>query len=510
MRSRTRYLLVAVALLGSGLGGSAAVLAEEKSADDAAVFEMREVSSFEKNGVKDEPWQLTVGEFAACSSKPDASVKAYPKLHSKHPLYGTFSIGHDYVTGKAVKYHFVLDESGEPPIEDKKEAEASKADKQAKKSRPPKLSTYDRLYIDLNRDLDLTNDRVIKPVANPPWESLPHWDEISERAAFDYVGVDVDFGPGIGVRSFRLLPWLTASNDDGERRHTMHFVATTARQGRIRMGKHEYAALLAQPHRPNGRFDCPTVALYLKPLNPGGTFDDLSGGMLGTVQPVDGRLYVLSATPLGDKITVRPYRGDFGILKVGPGDRKIKDCVFGGSLASKTMMLRLRSDPTSPIRNQESVTEYRVPVGDYLASYLTITYGRLRVSVSDNYHEDGCPRIYERPRTFFIKVRKDRPFVLDFSNKPEVLFASPTKEFTVKPDGVVAVNAVLVDPVTDTMIRHIYDTSRTKKVTRWKEIAQRGAKDVTYTVDVPLSLDPTVTITNSAGKKVAEGILPFG
>ncbi len=70
-----------------------------------------------------------------------------------------------------------------------------------------------------------------------------------------------------------------------------------------------------------------------------------------------------------------------------------------------------------------------------------------------------------RTRTYGIKIRKDEPFVLDFSNKPEVLFASPAKDKTFKPGEEISVKAVLVDPVLDIMIRRLNDTTRKKKET---------------------------------------------
>ena len=66
----------------------------------------------------------------------------------------------------------------------------------------------------------------------------------------------------------------------------MHFVATVARRGRIRIGKHEYDALLAQPYRLTGRFDRPSTALFLTPDMSG-----FAGEMLSTVQRP--ALYVL-------------------------------------------------------------------------------------------------------------------------------------------------------------------------------------------------------------------------
>jgi hypothetical protein len=314
----------------------------------------------------------------------------------------------------------------------------------------------------------------------------------------------------VGVRPFRILPWLTGGDAGSENtRYTMHFVATAARQGKIRIGKYEYEALLAQPYLLTGRFDRPGTALFLKPVGAAAklNMDGFSGEMLSTVQWVDGQLYSISATPLGDKLTVTPYRGDFGMFKIGPGGRDLKDFSFEGSLQSETMSLALEPDRTLPTEKQAKVREYKVPVGDYTPSYLRIEYGRLHLSLSENYHADGRPRGFDNPRIAFIKIRKDKPYVLDFSNKPAVLFASPAKDATFKPGDEISVKAVLIDPVCGIMIRGLSDASRKKKETiRYGE--GKNVQETTY--DRPLSLDPLVTITDSAGKKIAEGPMPFG
>ena len=87
----------------------------------------------------------------------------------------------------------------------------------------------------------------------------------------------------------------------------------------------------------------------------------------------------------------------------------------------------------------------------------------MKIELSDNYHADGGPRAVDRIRNYFIKIRKDKPLVLDFANKPRVLFASPAKDKTFKPGDEIQVKAVLIDPVCDFMIRGLDDSSRKKK-----------------------------------------------
>ena len=93
----------------------------------------------------------------------------------------------------------MLDESGEAPPRDKRSQEDNAEEKEAKtlllqrilanlygaaaKSKPAKklseaearLSRYDRPYLNVNSDLDLTNHPVIELMKNPPWQALPAW-----------------------------------------------------------------------------------------------------------------------------------------------------------------------------------------------------------------------------------------------------------------------------------------------------------------------------------------------
>jgi len=535
IRLNVAFASLALMLLLPG-SASWSVAAEEAAAPvEDAVFEMREISTLKPSAIVPN-YRLALGGYASCSEEPDKEVKAYPKLNSKHPLYGKLSYCHDLATGKSLEMRFVLDESGEALAEEAGKQEPPEETPPAKKEKAepsllesilgaitdskttetplkkePKRSSYDRLYLDVNRDLDLTNDPVLKPMNDPPWRVLPPW-ETAERMAFEMFDLDIDFGPDVGVKPLRIFPWLTIAviRETGKIHQTMHFALTTARQGRIRIGQAKYDAVLAQPYMIWGRFDSPGASLFLKPVDPKDRieYEGFAAESLMSVHRIGDTLYTTTATPLGDKVTVKPYRGDVGILKIGAGGRDIKQMGMRGSLSSKTMAIGLKSrtkgEQAEKTPDVEYAEEYELPVGDYVPSYAHIQYDSLRIGFSDNYHADGVPRTTTRTRNYFIQIRKDKPFVLDFSNKPDVLFASPAKDKAFKPGDEISVKAVLIDPQCDIMIRDLNDTSQKKK-----EIIKQGdGKESTYERD--LSLDPTVTITDSTGKTVAEGLMPFG
>ncbi len=524
--------LAAVLLFGSPAGSRAEEpAAKEKAASKPAVaaeavFDLQEVSAFETM-TQGGGWNpLVRGQSAECKTEPDPEVKAYPKLKSKRPLYGEVTFDASRTDPKAgMKFHFVLDASEEVPApaaasekgpaekppadkppakeaaakEGAKEGSSSSKETAARPIKPP-APKYDRLYFDLNRDLDLTNDPVLTPRKDPPSGSSPAgW--TGQFLVFDDLTVPFDHGPGAGQRPFRIMPRSMVSDDDYA---AMYFVATVARKGKIRIGSREYEAVLAQPYLLTGRFDRPGMGLFLTAAGSPGEREYWWGAdELCAVRVVDGQLYTLSATPAGDKLTVKPYRGDFGTFAVGPGKRDVKELSVTGAIRSPGTALPLgRPFASGP---SDKACQHKVPVGDYLPTYLHVVFGRLRITISENYHSDGRPRDRaDRPLVFGMKVRKDKPFVLDFANKPDVMFASPAQHKVFKPGDEVRVAAVLVDPALDFMIRNLDDSTRKQKVT----YNRSDGKEESY--ERSLSLDPIVTITSSSGKKVAMGKMPFG
>ena len=126
-------------------------------------------------------------------------------------------------------------------------------------------------------------------------------------------------------------------------------------------------------------------------------------------------------------------------------------------------------------------------------NYISVEFGRLRIAISYNYHSEDKPRDRAgRARVYGMTVRKDRPYLLDFSNKPDVVFASPSGDQRFKPGDTIEVKAVLVDPKLDFMIRGFDDAPKTETNGRYR------------------SLDPKVLVTRANGEKVAEGVMPLG
>ena len=180
------------------------------------------------------------------------------------------------------------------------------------------------------------------------------------------------------------------------------------------------------------------------------------------------------------------------MFEVGAGGRAITNLGVSGSLESKELAVPVGGE-FGESASQATARRCRIPAGDYLPTSISVEFGRLRIAISQNYHSEGKPRDRAgRARTYGLTVRKDQPCVLDFSSKPDVMFASPSRAQRFKPGDTIEVKAVLVDAKLDFMIRGLDDATKTESNGRYR------------------SLDPRVLITRANGETVAEGVMPFG
>lgn len=530
MPDRLAWASALLAITIWGVGHSAVSTADEPKGGsvaeaDEAVFPLQEVQVL---GISSNPSlvsDLTRGARAETQEQPHEAVKAYPKLLSKKPIYGLIRLAPDpYQQESGTPFHFAADESGEKPAEEtpakekEPEEESSILDTLSsalgikKPAKPaanelPKLNnTYDRLYFDLNGDLDLTNDSVVTPMKETPPSLVRRYSSLRQAVVFDEITVPVDLGGELGSRPVRLLPRLEIQEYEGKEYSGVGFISAVVRKGSIKLGDQSYQAVLAQRYLITGRYDCQHTALLLSSSSDPNSREYWWGGdQLNAMRLVDGTYYTTSTTPAGDKLIVKPYRGPMGLLKIGPGDRDIDKLTIQGSLQSKETAVAVGQLNTDRGRGLEPASECRLPAGDYLPAYVTIEFGDLQLGISNNYHADGKPRGADHSKAIHgIQIREDTPFVWDFSTSPIVMFASPAKDQTYKPGDEISVSGVLVDPKLGIMIRRLTDTSRKEE----KTVDMGSGRTTTYKESV--SLDPVVTITNAAGKQIAEGPMPFG
>jgi hypothetical protein len=367
---------------------------------------------------------------------------------------------------------------------------------------------YDTLFFDVNHDLDLTNDPPLR-ASNKSWpKGLTPWLAANNRLMFEELAVPVDFGPGYGVRPAKYLPIYIKSA------RTVLFVPLSFRAGRIQIADHQFDAILGQEMvGDRGRLDGHCFPLYL--IEPGNKRTDekwwAGGDELNTFRFIDGKYYTFSATPIGDKLFVKPYRGELGTLKIGPGPRDIRDCSAEGSITSPMSAVRIGKTEVGKQEELQPVTEWPVPVGDYAPYFLSIHYDALTIDIRCNSHADGEFWNHRgRPQMLPIHIRKDKPFVLELAIKPTFCFPyvrnkliRPEKAMVYKPGEEVNFRAVLIDPVLGILYRGVEDSRR--KISRKVDLGD-GKKEIR---EENKSLDPVVTITDSHGKVVSEGPMPF-
>lgn len=186
---------------------------EEKT--EELVFNLDEISTFEID--EQLLGRFVRGQFGNCSEQSVADVRAYPAFKSGKPFYGSVRFACEYGNkNSGIQYHFALDES----------TGTGKG--------------YDRLYFDLNRDLDLTNDTPLTPLQNPPDGAIRDYKTIRQQVCFNYLDVNFDFGSD-GRRPLEIMPRLTISESGYT---SLSFVTTTARKGKIRIAGQRFNILL--------------------------------------------------------------------------------------------------------------------------------------------------------------------------------------------------------------------------------------------------------------------------
>jgi len=460
-----------------------------KEEAEGRAFPLKEISAFNLQEFPD----FKGGEYVELLEKPIEDAKAWPKFASLKPLYGAVRFGAmSGIKNSGLLYLLAVDET------------------------TGLLGKHYVLYFDLNRDGDLTNDPPLNTMMFHPDGAVLGYQYIKKEIFFDYIKLEFDLGEG-KKRICEILPRLLVQENNVK---ILTLVSTKLRTGEVEIAGKKYSMYLGHSYAIGPGFDWRGTTLHIVSRdNPGWRPFWWGADTLRAIHYFggpSGGYYRFSTTPLGDQLIVKPYTGDFGTFEIGVGDRKIDKMEVQGSLDSPNIAVAVGKKPDALAGNQTPppvgagmppqpgewggnpipARSCPVPVGDYLPSYITVSYGFLSIDISQNYHSDGKSNEREgRPNIYGIAIRKDKPFVLDFTNKPEVMFTSPPKGHSVKRGGNLRVAAVLTDPVLDIMIRGLDDTTRKMK-------RSYGETD--------LSLDPTVTITRGDGEIVAQGVMPFG
>jgi hypothetical protein len=468
---------------------------EKAGAAGEAAFDMQETSLFDqKERAAITPYPMFGMQSASLSTEPAKEVKAYPKLMSKRPLYGSIVFNQNSAKpGSATRFYFVLDKSSAVEKAEEKAAQPRGDEPAVNKMK----NQYDRLYFDFNHDLDLTNDAVVSPMKEPP-KNLPRFIGSPPNAVFfDTINVPLGDDPKAKGQTVRVLPMMLSYGSGGR----AVFMMAAARKGDVRLGKRAYSAMLFAQSGTMSRLDRPDTQLILTPVDGSKPTRSYSWmNTLGAIREADGEFYRISATPSGDKLTVRVVGGARGVFELSAGKKDVKPLGVVGLLRLKESMLLL-GEMSYPMPSEQRATTatYLLPVGDYQPLILLVDYGDLQISLRADYTRGASKPVGS------LAIRKDKPFVLDFATKPEVYFQAPPKEKTFKPGDEIRLAAMLRIPDKGLLIGGLDDMS--KKIGEVKWMAEDGKQ---MTSPRYASLDPGVVITDSSGKKVAEGKMSFG
>ncbi|MCP4263941.1 MAG: hypothetical protein GY774_41510 [Planctomycetes bacterium] len=433
------------------------------------VFKMKEVSVFDRG------LHLFPQGAKECGAEPSKEVKAYPEFKSEKPFYGKTTFDESVVRyGIGIDYCFALDESGGTG------------------------TGYDRLYFDANHDLDLTNDGVLSPMENPPVQSVRMNQPNSKDVTFEYLEFALDRGPAklpvplkVIPQSIMCLTYLPEASRINPKstmwseHPRISFTLPTVRRGTIRIGSQKFEAVLSQSTTITGSYSSPTTRLEMDHRRHNTRY------LLCRWHYVDGTFYILSSTPSGDKLTVTPYTGPFGVLEVGTEGRNVKEGkVESGHLVSKDALINVGRCPRVD-------GKLRIPVGDYRPLYLDLRLGDLSFGLCTTLAKvEEAP---SDPPKFPIRIRQDKPCVINLSSKPKIVFRKPDAGQRFKVDSEIRVKPLIHDPAMDASIFKLLDTRR--------EIRQdRNALEILW--DVDQRIEPTVEFTNSSGEHVAWGKIP--
>jgi len=449
--------------IGFATGVILLLLGPAAGADDL-IFDLEEVSACE---LFEQIPTFALGQQATCTRRPDPNVRAYPALKSDKPVYGSVQFGsYDEARNPALLYHFVADESGGSG------------------------TGYDRLYLDLNGDKDLSNDTPVLPKNDWPAQLRLRYTSIERDVLFDRLGIPLPFGPA-GRRPLEVVPRLLLLKGGSA---MLSFVPTKARRGHIEIAGRQYDVFLGQTQPVCGWFDHPETSFHLVPRT-GSSVQSTSTTMttLMWMRRLGETFYRFAATPAGDKLFVRPYDGPLGDFEIGGPKFQTTALTAGGHLQSR--------DTIIPVNGPKC----RLPVGDYSLAYLTVAHQGLTFAIQQNIHGDGAFRgkLYHQP-AYPIPIREGTCFVLDFSHSPQIVFACPSRDHRARVGENLFVEAVLADPALDFVVCNLSYTPPQPAAGPAEPPAHTRAQTRNTT------LPPQVTISRANGEVVARGVMGYG
>jgi len=498
LKRRCRLFFV---LIGALLGSSVFVASAEEPLPEQT-FELEVVSIFDP--VPDDSPIKGAIDFARrglpvyCNRGPLEDV-VYPDFESDSPLYGEWDLRNSLFSNESdIKIAMAVDESQGTG------------------------TGYDLFYIDVDGNGVLTDNPPLAIEATTEEQArnlLPSYRvDDDDWLLFEPVrlsNIDFESFDGLTYHLFAVQGESTSTvieDDDTPRDPKRYFTVfirdPEIRMGEISLGGHE---ILVTVDMLSAADYSQTGALYtLHPLDDASSDLDFSwwGAEFSTASHyIDGHYYKWKTSPDGKRLTVYPYEGGFGVVRVELDELRLqlsqeKTVSMSGDLFGPIHAADMISLSQGESDDDQGMRQASVPVGDYTVNYASFTLGDIHIRISNTYHEDGRPQKMPEP-IFGIPIREDEPFFLDFADTPEVLFALPAQEIVLKLGDVLEVKPVLVDQELGVMYRGMNDYSQQTEHTF----------DISGEIQSymePKSMDPTVVITDSSGEVLGSGIAEYG
>jgi hypothetical protein len=377
---------------------------------------------------------LLMGATVLCQPTPNMAVKIQAKTKSLAPLHGVLRVGGDPMNpSEGARVYFTLDHS------------------QGEKA------AYDTLFLDQNGDLDLSNDPAIGVDSHFSKEGLPR---LGQKDATVFMPFTLQ-GKGI-KETLRLIVFPMSETQ------TLAMVTPTmARQGHIKIGNQEHDIILAQTHAITGRYDHVWTACFMDGKRHGAT------GLLSDWPTVNDTLYQLTSNKEGTLLTVQPYAGEFGTLKLASDNRANISVDESGFLLSKTKLINLAN-----CTKKDGIAQ--IPEDDYMPVNIMANLGDTKLSVR---FTPGPDKSIVNPYSVHIRNTDGPSLKLPAFKDVTFTWANPEKTF--EAGDQVKISAALADAATGLAIAGIAD----------KDGQDRP---------------PNVAILDSQGEIVTQGNMPFG
>jgi hypothetical protein len=353
---------------------------------------------------------LPYQSFGAASDE----VKRYPQLKSGRPLYGKVQLSpSDRKKRPNEWYYCVADESKGTG------------------------TGYDTFYLDANHNLDLTDDP-------PSRRETVLWARSGiGEVSFSVVTIS---GAREDGSDLKLEPRASAAPGGGE---PFYLAPAFARQGKVEIGDKTYTVILTQSDRASARWDLPsTHARIAVPhtgpvaeTDPGGSLESFEGP-LSAMYLTNGIWLTLSANSKGDTLTVNPYEGDTGVIRVALRGDTRRTILHDGTFRSRSGMVVQNHGPS--FSSEPNYRPLRLPAGEYAPDFIDVRIGQYNVNTrrrcapgkQDQYSESD----------YYVKISKDKAYTLKVGSTAEIAFSRPEMELVGKPGEYVNVGWDLVTP----------------------------------------------------------------